>query len=152
MKIISSPNVIQILEISSDLVGPMAKKNTNYADSIIFAKMIFVNMCRPLRLCSFSQFNTFFSYTKVNQDDNKWTHQLEVGWLKMENLLSDSFYQKVLSPRDQLGQMGEKNVMLRIFCSEKPPGYFVYYLSFLLSFFFFFLLFFVCFPVFRMRR
>nr|KAG5698428.1 hypothetical protein BaRGS_006623 [Batillaria attramentaria] len=63
-----------------------------------------------------------FVYTKVNRDDNTWTHQLELGWVKMENLLSDSFYQRVLMPRDPLGQDGEnRQMLLRIFCSEHPP-------------------------------
>lgn len=64
-----------------------------------------------------------FVYTKVNRDDNTWTHQLELGWVKMENLLSDNFYQKVLTPRDPLTRDGEenKNLLLRIFCSEHPP-------------------------------
>ena len=64
-----------------------------------------------------------FRYTKVNRDDNTWTHQLELGWVKMENLLSDNFYQKVLMPRDPLGQDGEnRQMLLRILCSEHPPG------------------------------
>ncbi|XP_025090124.1 protein KIAA0100-like isoform X2 [Pomacea canaliculata] len=63
-----------------------------------------------------------FVYTKANRDDNTWTHQLELGWLKMENLLRDSFYQKVLMPRDPLDQDGEnRQMLLRIFCSERPP-------------------------------
>ncbi|XP_076453404.1 protein hobbit-like isoform X2 [Babylonia areolata] len=63
-----------------------------------------------------------FVYTKVYRDDNTWTHQLELGWVKMENLLSDNFYQKVLTPRHPLGQEGEnRQMLLRIFCSEHPP-------------------------------
>ncbi|KAL8564429.1 hypothetical protein ACOMHN_057451 [Nucella lapillus] len=63
-----------------------------------------------------------FVYTKVHRDDNTWTHQLELGWVKMENLLSDNFYQKVLTPRDPPGQDGEhRQMLLRIFCSEHPP-------------------------------
>ncbi|XP_070204899.1 protein hobbit-like isoform X2 [Littorina saxatilis] len=63
-----------------------------------------------------------FVYTKANRDDNTWTHQLELGWVKMENLLSDNFYHKVLTPRDPLSQDGEnRQMLLRIFCSEHPP-------------------------------
>jgi hypothetical protein len=59
----------------------------------------------------------------VNRDDDTWTHLLEVGWIKIENLLSDNFYRQVLIPRDQAARDGEyKNLLLRIFCSEQPPG------------------------------
>lgn len=34
-----------------------------------------------------------FRYTKVNRDDDTWTHQLELNWVKVENLLTDNFYQ-----------------------------------------------------------
>lgn len=31
-------------------------------------------------------------YTKVNRDNDTWTHQLELGWVKMTNLLPNSIY------------------------------------------------------------
>ena len=65
----------------------------------------------------------YFRYTKVNRDDGTWTHQVELGWIKMENLLADSFYQNVLLPRGQCGESCDnKQSLLRIFCSEQPPG------------------------------
>ncbi|XP_059177083.1 protein hobbit-like isoform X2 [Physella acuta] len=63
-----------------------------------------------------------FVYTKVNRDDDTWTHQLELNWVKVENLLTDNFYQKVLVPKDPQGQEGENRQMaLRITCTERPP-------------------------------
>lgn len=38
-------------------------------------------------------FLVFFPrYTKVNRDNDTWTHQLELGWVKMTNLLPNSIY------------------------------------------------------------
>lgn len=34
----------------------------------------------------------FPRYTKVNRDNDTWTHQLELGWVKMTNLLPNSIY------------------------------------------------------------
>lgn len=34
----------------------------------------------------------FYRYTKVNRDNDTWTHQLELGWVKMTNLLPNSIY------------------------------------------------------------
>ncbi|XP_005096164.1 protein KIAA0100 isoform X2 [Aplysia californica] len=63
-----------------------------------------------------------FVYSKVNRDDDSWTHQLELNWVKVENLLTDNFYQKVLVPKDPTGQDGENRQMaLRITCTERPP-------------------------------
>ncbi|XP_055863164.1 protein hobbit-like isoform X2 [Biomphalaria glabrata] len=63
-----------------------------------------------------------FVYTKVNRDDDTWTHQLELTWVKVENLLTDNFYQKVLVPKDPQGQEGENRQMaLRITCTERSP-------------------------------
>lgn len=63
-----------------------------------------------------------FVYTKVNRDDDSWTHQLELNWFKVENLLAENFYQKVLVPRDPPGQEGEnRQTALRITCTEKAP-------------------------------
>ncbi|GFO14522.1 protein kiaa0100-like [Plakobranchus ocellatus] len=63
-----------------------------------------------------------FVYTKVNRDDDTWTHQLELNWVKVENLLAENFYQKVLVPKDPQGQDGEnRQTALRITCTEKAP-------------------------------
>ncbi|CAE1281516.1 Protein KIAA0100 [Acanthosepion pharaonis] len=62
-----------------------------------------------------------FVYTKVNRDNDTWTHQLELGWVRMTNLLPNPIYKDVLVPRP-LGQEGEnKQMTLRIVCSERPP-------------------------------
>lgn len=62
-----------------------------------------------------------FVYTKVNRDNDTWTHQLELGWVRMTNLLPNPIYKDVFVPRP-LGQEGEnKQMTLRIVCSERPP-------------------------------
>jgi hypothetical protein len=35
---------------------------------------------------------SFDRYTKVNRDNDTWTHQLELGWVKMTNLLPNTIY------------------------------------------------------------
>ncbi|KAL3856242.1 hypothetical protein ACJMK2_011019 [Sinanodonta woodiana] len=64
-----------------------------------------------------------FVYTKVNRDDDTWTHQLELGWVKVTNLLPNSYYKEVLGIRDNLfgGENDSRRVALRILCSEKAP-------------------------------
>uniref|UniRef100_A0A0L8HRK1 Uncharacterized protein n=1 Tax=Octopus bimaculoides TaxID=37653 RepID=A0A0L8HRK1_OCTBM len=63
-----------------------------------------------------------FVYTKVNRDNDTWSHQLELGWVRMTNLIPNPIYKDVLVPRDPLGTEGEnKQMALRIFCSERPP-------------------------------
>ncbi|XP_041349626.1 protein KIAA0100-like [Gigantopelta aegis] len=61
-----------------------------------------------------------FLYSKTNRDDATWTHQLEVGWFKVENLLRNTIYRDVLEPCDAIGKDG-RVMALRIFCSERPP-------------------------------
>ncbi|BFZ05396.1 hypothetical protein BsWGS_08435 [Bradybaena similaris] len=60
-----------------------------------------------------------FVYTKVNRDDDSWTHQMELNWVKVENLLTDNFYQKVLVPQGNDGE--NRQMALRITCTERPP-------------------------------
>ncbi|XP_071094347.1 protein hobbit-like isoform X1 [Haliotis cracherodii] len=63
-----------------------------------------------------------FVYTKTNRDDDSWTHQLELGWVRMTNLLPSSIYKDVLVPRDGQNKDVDKRMMtLRIVCSERPP-------------------------------
>ncbi|KAK6192150.1 hypothetical protein SNE40_003678 [Patella caerulea] len=61
-----------------------------------------------------------FVYTKTNRDDDAWTHQLELGWVKMTNLLPNSIYKDVLIPRDPI-EKENRQMTLRILCSERPP-------------------------------
>lgn len=62
-----------------------------------------------------------FVYTKVNRDNDTWTHQLELGWVKMTNLLPNSIYKDVLVPL-VLGKENDlRQMALRIICSERPP-------------------------------
>ncbi|XP_078336664.1 protein hobbit-like [Crassostrea virginica] len=62
-----------------------------------------------------------FVYTKVNRDNDAWTHQLELGWVKMTNLLPNSIYKDVLVPL-VLGKENDlRQMALRIICSERPP-------------------------------
>ncbi|KAK3084827.1 hypothetical protein FSP39_019738 [Pinctada imbricata] len=62
-----------------------------------------------------------FVYTKENRDNDTWTHQLELGWVKVTNLLPNSLYKDVLVPRDPLGYDCDRQMALRIISSEKPP-------------------------------
>ncbi|ESO97897.1 hypothetical protein LOTGIDRAFT_228425 [Lottia gigantea] len=61
-----------------------------------------------------------FVYTKVNRDDDTWTHLLEIGWVKMANLLPNSIYKDVLIPRDPI-EKENRQMTIRILCSERPP-------------------------------
>ncbi|XP_062591853.1 protein hobbit-like [Saccostrea cucullata] len=62
-----------------------------------------------------------FVYTKVNRDNDTWTHQLELGWVKMTNLLPNTIYKDVLVPL-VLGKENDlRQMALRIICSERPP-------------------------------
>ncbi|XP_048751983.2 protein hobbit-like isoform X2 [Ostrea edulis] len=62
-----------------------------------------------------------FVYTKVNRDNDTWTHQLELGWVKMTNLLPNTMYKDVLVPL-VLGKENDlRQMALRIICSERPP-------------------------------
>ncbi|XP_069135589.1 protein hobbit-like isoform X1 [Argopecten irradians] len=63
-----------------------------------------------------------FVYTKVNRDNDTWTHQLELGWIKMTNLLPNAIYKDVIVPLHPIGNEGDNRQMaIRILCSEKPP-------------------------------
>jgi len=66
-----------------------------------------------------------FVYSKVNRDDDSWTHLVELNWVKVENLLTDNFYQKVLAMWDPAGDGGRdgetRQMALRITCTERPP-------------------------------
>ena len=63
-------------------------------------------------------------YSKVNKSEDSWSHLLELGWVKVTNLLPDTIYKDVLVPQD-VGNL-ERQVALRIFCRVKQPGMIVY--------------------------
>ncbi|CAH1800960.1 unnamed protein product [Owenia fusiformis] len=61
-----------------------------------------------------------FLYNKVNRSDDSGTHTLELGWIKMENLLPNTIYKDVVLPQE--GHQGQgRQVTLRITCRERPP-------------------------------
>ncbi|VDI01967.1 Hypothetical predicted protein, partial [Mytilus galloprovincialis] len=60
-------------------------------------------------------------YSKVNRDNETWTHQLELGWVKVTNLQPNTMYKDVLVPRDPLGKESDRQMALRILCSERSP-------------------------------
>ncbi|OWF48647.1 protein KIAA0100-like isoform X2 [Mizuhopecten yessoensis] len=64
-----------------------------------------------------------FVYTKVNRDNDTWTHQLELGWIKMTNLLPNAIYKDVIVPLHPTGKEESDNrqMAIRILCSERPP-------------------------------
>ncbi|XP_052074223.1 protein KIAA0100-like isoform X2 [Mytilus californianus] len=62
-----------------------------------------------------------FVYSKVNRDNETWTHQLELGWVKVTNLQPNTMYKDVLVPRDPLGKESDRQMALRILCSERSP-------------------------------
>jgi hypothetical protein len=63
-----------------------------------------------------------FVYTKVNRDNDTWSHQVELGWVKATNLLPNSIYKDVLAPRDPPGRDNNRQMTLRVLCTERPPG------------------------------
>ncbi|XP_053375801.1 protein hobbit-like isoform X2 [Mercenaria mercenaria] len=62
-----------------------------------------------------------FVYTKVNRDNDTWSHQVELGWVKATNLLPNSIYKDVLAPRDPPGRDDNRQMTLRVLCTERPP-------------------------------
>ncbi|XP_013416630.1 protein KIAA0100 [Lingula anatina] len=65
-----------------------------------------------------------FIYHKVNNSDDSGAHLLELGYVKVTNLLPNSIYRDVLVPqclsgKNEGGQ--QRQVTLRIFCREKGP-------------------------------
>lgn len=59
-------------------------------------------------------------YSKVHRDDDSGSHQLELGWVKVTNLLPNTVYTDTLNPQDY-GQANHQMV-LRILCRFKAPG------------------------------
>ncbi|RZC33587.1 UPF0378 protein -like [Asbolus verrucosus] len=63
-----------------------------------------------------------FLYTKNSKNDDSVEHLLELGYLRMTNLLPNEIYKEVLCPSEiQHGMPIEYKKVLRIFCREKQP-------------------------------
>ncbi|KAL3273173.1 hypothetical protein HHI36_014627 [Cryptolaemus montrouzieri] len=63
-----------------------------------------------------------FLYTKKSNSDDSVVHLLELGYLRMTNLLPNEIYKEVICPTEIQFEMPiEHKKVLRIFCREKPP-------------------------------
>lgn len=63
-----------------------------------------------------------FRYTKTSKSDDSVEHLLELGYLRMNNLLPNEIYKEVLCPTEiQFNMPVEHKRVVRIFCREKPP-------------------------------
>ncbi|KAJ3645169.1 hypothetical protein Zmor_022850 [Zophobas morio] len=63
-----------------------------------------------------------FLYTKNSKSDDSVEHLLELGYLRMTNLLPNEIYKEILCPSEiQHGMPIEYKKVLRIFCREKQP-------------------------------
>ncbi|CAG9773769.1 unnamed protein product [Ceutorhynchus assimilis] len=63
-----------------------------------------------------------FLYTKNSKSDDSMEHLLELGYLRMTNLLPNEIYKEILCPTEiQYDMPIEHKKVLRIFCREKPP-------------------------------
>ncbi|XP_054012665.1 protein hobbit [Hylaeus anthracinus] len=65
---------------------------------------------------------TNFLYTKTSKTDDSVEHLLELGYVKMTNLLPNQIYTEVLTPTELQSNMPvERQRALRVFCREKAP-------------------------------
>ncbi|XP_017781578.1 PREDICTED: protein KIAA0100 [Nicrophorus vespilloides] len=63
-----------------------------------------------------------FLYTKNSKSDDSVEHLLELGYVRMTNLLPNQIYKEVLLPTEIKGNMPvEHKRVVRVFCREKPP-------------------------------
>ncbi|KAG8178260.1 hypothetical protein JTE90_018807, partial [Oedothorax gibbosus] len=63
-----------------------------------------------------------FLYSKVTKTDDSVEHLLEVGYIKMTNLLPNQAYKIVLQPTELQTKIPlDRQCLLRIFCREKAP-------------------------------
>ncbi|XP_025831839.1 protein KIAA0100 [Agrilus planipennis] len=63
-----------------------------------------------------------FLYTKISKSDDSVEHLLELGYLRMTNLLPNQPYKEVLVPTEIQSNMPVENKrVVRVFCREKPP-------------------------------
>lgn len=65
---------------------------------------------------------TNFMYTKTSKTDDSVEHLLELGYVKMNNLLPNQVYSDVLTPTELQSNMPvDRQRALRVFCREKAP-------------------------------
>lgn len=65
---------------------------------------------------------TNFLYTKTSKTDDSVEHLLELGYVRMTNLLPNQIYQEVLVPTELQSNMPvDRQRALRVFCREKAP-------------------------------
>lgn len=63
-----------------------------------------------------------FLYTKKSKSDDSVEHLLELGYIRMNNLIPREVYKEVLCPTEiQKDMPVDHQKVLRIFCREKPP-------------------------------
>ncbi|KAF2895185.1 hypothetical protein ILUMI_10985 [Ignelater luminosus] len=63
-----------------------------------------------------------FLYTKNSKSDDSVEHLLELGYVRMTNLLPNQIYKEVLLPTEIQSNMPvEHKRVVRVFCREKPP-------------------------------
>lgn len=63
-----------------------------------------------------------FVYTKNSRSDDSVEHLLELGYIRMTNLLPNQVYTEVLCPTEIQSNMPvEHKRVLRVFCRERPP-------------------------------
>ncbi|XP_073943395.1 bridge-like lipid transfer protein family member hobbit [Choristoneura fumiferana] len=65
---------------------------------------------------------TNFLYTKTSRSDDSVEHQLEVGYLRVTNLLPNEPFPEVLVPQAPSGRAPlARRAALRVFCRDRPP-------------------------------
>ena len=63
-----------------------------------------------------------FLYTKNSRSDDSVEHLLELGYIRMNNLIPRDLYKEVLSPTEiQKDMPVDHKRVIRVFCREKPP-------------------------------
>ncbi|XP_052757445.1 protein hobbit [Galleria mellonella] len=65
---------------------------------------------------------TNFLYTKTSRSDDSVEHQLEVGYMRVTNLLPNEPFPEVLVPATPSGRAAvARRAALRVFCRDRPP-------------------------------
>ncbi|KAJ8725941.1 hypothetical protein PYW08_004124 [Mythimna loreyi] len=65
---------------------------------------------------------TNFLYTKTSRSDDSVEHQLEVGYVRVKNLLPNEPFPEVLVPQEPSGRAPlARRAALRVFCRDRPP-------------------------------
>ncbi|KAG7307371.1 hypothetical protein JYU34_007556 [Plutella xylostella] len=65
---------------------------------------------------------TNFLYTKTSRSDDSVEHQLEVGYVRVTNLLPNEPFPEVLVPQAPSGRAPlARRAALRVFCRDRPP-------------------------------